>query len=101
MAEFVMFATVQGRAELVNPDRVARIRLTQQGMVSLVFGAIAGGLDELVVVGKPAEVLARLSAPKPEAQSAPLPLTRDEVSAALDDALLGLPKKTPRTRKSA
>jgi hypothetical protein len=61
MAKFVWLELINGTRIPVNPDQVARVQVSQQKHTMIVFGAVAGGLDQLGVKGSVEEVVAILS----------------------------------------
>lgn len=60
MARFVNIAAADGGHYPVNPDLVAYLRPSGKGLVGIVFGAVTGGLHELLVAGPVEAVLAQL-----------------------------------------
>jgi hypothetical protein len=57
----------------VNPDQVQYLRMTSEGATALVFGAVAGGLHQLVVAGDGESVAAALEGPFLAPAAAPTP----------------------------
>lgn len=75
MTKFVWIDTLtiaggDGGRVPVNPDRVTHLRRTNEGHVGIVFGAFAGGFDQIIAAGTPEAVVAALEgAPAPAAKT--------------------------------
>lgn len=70
MAKFVWIDVESGGRVPVNPDHVQYLRRTKDGATALVFGAVSGGLHELVSV-QPAVDVVRLLEERDDGLEAP------------------------------
>jgi hypothetical protein len=60
MTKFVWIDVENGGRVPINPDQVRYLRRTRQGKTAIIFGAIAGGFDEVISEASAHDVVAML-----------------------------------------
>ena len=54
--KFIEIELKEGGLVALNPDQVAYLRRNREGATAIVFGAVAGGLHQLIAAGDLAQV---------------------------------------------